>query len=576
MSLTSLTWSKPYILPIPQATKFLNWNRICALIIISTIVSGIFLRFFGYKDHVTYIDELMVITEGRWNSFGNEYSSRSDSAVDFTKNLMNSGGVSYAPLQFIATYFFIKNSRPLSKKSLEQARLVSVIIGCFSVIFICLLFYEINNCKLSSSFLIPLTLFSICQINIINSQQAHPYMLGVFSYIFLIYSLLIIVKSKNLYLCIALSFVLCLLPFSNYLLIPVILISLTLSWLSLVSTSGQTASFYRLSCFKILFLIPLMFISIILAMWVYENKSSMSIPWWVHSFKIKDNYPSYTDLFLDLSKNIFYTLESTLTIAFNKTTNNIALFIYFAVFFIGLLNIIYISLKKLVKYNSNHHEHKILNVFYLPLFIILASLIYLIGLFILNKIAISPSRHLLMLSTIFMIIIFYCSISFKNLIDRFFPKNSAANLLNIIFSVSILIPSLLDNISNANRKKEAFQPEKLIEISKKTNSNIVATDYYSYDKYFIYLEPYIILNKIKLIIIDTEEKNLPKEKFLLVGQFTDHYRYLYYARNYQNYKSELIFKDHKNYDFEPSEKITYWPNNMEVYAVEPIKTNKRL
>lgn len=85
--------------------------------IVIIILVGAFLLFDGIKSHVTYIDELIVLTEGNWNSKGRESSYTSESSLEFTRKVSEAKGVTYAPSQFMLTYQFIKDIKPISSEA---------------------------------------------------------------------------------------------------------------------------------------------------------------------------------------------------------------------------------------------------------------------------------------------------------------------------------------------------------------------------------------------------------------------------------------------------------------------------
>ncbi len=553
-------YNKSYTVLNHQKIKPLNWDKIYVLIIIIILVSGIFFRVDGYKNHVTYIDELMILSEGQWNSNGKEYSYHSNSSYEFTKKLFDARGVSYAPLQFLATYQFVKGARPLSKIALEQARIPSVIAGILSLIFMFLLLYEINNRKITSAILLPLSLYSSAQIYIINSQQAHPYMLGVFAFIFLIYSLLIIIKSKNILLCGALSIIFMLLPFSNYLLIPIVVSFVAIAWFYIAFPEKKSITYYKLSIFKILFLIPAFGLSIAFAVWTLEHKASMSIPWWVQSFKMKEFYSSTAALTHELITNIYYTLESMFKIGGMKSANTLILSVFFMLSIIG-----FVSFAHLVKSNIRIFKNQSL----FPLLCTLFTFLIFISLFFFKKMAISPSRHMLIFGAASVILLFYSISFFYTVLDRYHIGKWHMNVFNTTVAIFVLIFSALQYKTFSYNKQESFNAKKIVTLAEENDVKTIATDYYSYDKFYIFLEPYILSDKIELVILEGDESKLPKKKFLVVGQDTLKFRYLYNGQRYKRYRSNLIYESRKEYDFEPSDKISYWPNQMKAYLFEP-------
>lgn len=286
-------------------------SSLLCVMLVTIFVYGFFFRINGSDTHATYIDELICLTGGNWNSEGMEESYDYTSAWDYAEEILLNDGVTYAPLKFLVTYYFIKSFKPLSLQALVASRVPGVIFGCFGIVFLFLLFYILAKGVLVYSYLLPLTLFSISRINIVNSQQNRTYVLGVFAFIFLALTLLWLYNSKRYWIGVVAGIILCVLPFSNYQVVPIAILGILFTGIGIRLNIPSSENGRKFAWFKIASLVPAFVISAGFAAWIVDNKASASMPWWAMPFGLEESSgEGFGERFFALLKNVYFVLES--------------------------------------------------------------------------------------------------------------------------------------------------------------------------------------------------------------------------------------------------------------------------
>lgn len=531
-------------------------NSLLCVMLVTVFVYGFFFRINGFSTHATYIDELICLTGGNWNSEGMENSYGYTSAWDYAEKVFLNDGITYAPLKFLATYYFIKPFKPLSQQALVASRIPSVIVGCLGIVFLFLLFYLLAKGLPVYSYLLPLTLLSISRINIVNSQQNHTYILGVFAFIVLALTLLWLYNSKKYWIGIVAGIILCVLPFSNYQIVPIMILGALFTGTGIRINMPPSQSSRNFAWFKIASLVPAFVVSVGLAAWIVDNKASASIPWWAMPFGLEESSgEGVGERFFALLKNVYFVLESLFMSGANRVVDAISLTLAVLITGGGVL----VAIRGRFRAGINA----------LPLLLSFATFGLFVYLYVTRAIALAPSRHTLILGPPVFIVIFYGSFLIEQSISNGTVLKAYKGSLLVLSSV-LLIGAFVQYPGFFIKKTEAFQPQKIIEFSEKENLNLVVTDWWTYDKVYILMEKDISANRIQLKSVG-EEADFPDEPFLLVGQNTEEFANLYDPGNYENHTSTLLYEHNPEYDFEPSHLINYWPNKMLIYRVEKIE-----
>lgn len=525
------------------------------------LAAGILFRVAGFDTHVTYIDELICLTEGDWSAHGKELSYNYQSPWDFAKKMALNDWITYAPLQFLLTYYFVKPHQPLlSPEALAASRIPSVIFGCLSMILLLWLFYLLSNGRFSYSFLLPLTLFAVSRINIVNSQQNNTYAIGVLGFITLMLALVWLHNSgkTRVWVCVAVWF--CVLPFANYQLIPVVMMAAGLA-LCVIWWAALPAKAWKAASLKSMLAVPALGISLFLAYWVMKNKASLSIAWWVKDFGFELSGQGFFEKLFGLVRNIYFVLESLFLSGQVQAFNVISVVAVALIIAAGLGVMVYRRFR--------------VEIDILPLILCFATFGLFLFLYFAQKIALSPSRHTLILTPAVLTLVFYCSFLIENtgVLNKtaldIYKKAIAALSVLLLWSALVQYPDFY------RKKTETFQPQKLLGISEKYNIKTVMTDLFSYNKLYMFLAEEIAENRIRLGIVG-EEHEFPDEPFLLVGQNIEGFYPLYRSGSYEYGSfSRLLHENSRRYDFEPSTRIDYWPNRMLVYRVDPPPGGKR-
>lgn len=520
------------------------------------LAAGVFFRIAGFDTHVTYIDELICLTGGDWNSSGKESSYRYRSSWDFARQMATSDGVSYAPLQFLLTYYFVKPYQPLlSPEALAASRIPSVIVGCLSIALLFLLFYLLSGGRLCYSFLLPLTLLAVSRINIVNSQQNHTYSIGVLAVIAAMLALVWIYDSKRPAVWTGTGILFCILPFANYQAVPIIILAISLVICMMYLQVAIDGAGRAAASLRTLLLMPGLGISIVFALWVMAHKAGGSIPWWTDDYSFALSGEGFFGKLFGLVKNIYFVLESILLSGESRLLNLLG----FAAAMLAVAGGCVLV-----------YRRRKLQINILPLLLSFAASGLFIFLYFTGKIALSPSRHTMILTPAVLVVVFYSS----RLLEDFIAPHKTAwavyRYTAVGLSILLLFGAILQYPEFYRRKTEVFRPEKVIEFSEKEGLRLVMTDWYNYNKLYMYLAKDIAEHRIELRTVD-EEVEFPNEPFLLVGQSVDAFYMTYDPKNYEfGSVSRLLYEHSPGYDFEPSPRINYyWPNRILIYRVDP-------
>jgi hypothetical protein len=518
------------------------------------LAAGVFFRVHGYATHATYIDELICLTAGHWNSEGTEDAYGYTSPLEFATKMAMSEGVTYAPLQFFLTYYFIKDYRPLlSVEALAASRIPSVIIGSLSMLFLGLLFYGMSNGGFSYSYLLPLMLLAGSRINIVNSQQNHTYSMGVLAFIALMLILLWFVNAKKYPGWIVAALLLCILPFANYQIIPIVIIGIGLVLCMLWTKVMIAGSDRRIAGLKTLSAMPAMAVAGYVAAWIMKHKAADAIPWWAMPFGlVESSGEGFTERAWALVKNIYFVLESVLSSGTYQPLNQLAVTAAVLIMLGGFGVLIY---------KRGRAEIAIM-----PVLVSAAALALFVGLYFLELTALAPSRHTLILTAPILAVVFYCSWLLEN-------SGALHNITVIVYrcllvalSVVLLIGAVVQYPDFARRKIETFQAGPVIEFSRQEALAHVITDWWTYNKAYIFLRDEIKKGVIHLSSAG-EEADFPDAPFLLVGQNTEDFYGVYNPDDYKDHALRALYRNDPGYDFEPSPRVTYWPNRMVIYRV---------
>ncbi len=383
-------------------------RKIYGLLLFIILISAVSIRFNLLDKHFSHVDDLipsqiyqlLYSDKGKLDKISTKFNvSNNEYLGKVVKPFIYVGYVAYtstyAPLQFFITYFLINNNQDY-KESLFWSRIPSFLLAIFSFLILYLIFKKHFKSEYYT-FLIGLTLLSFSWEFIIYSVQAETYAIVIFSCLvcFLLFFNLL-VKFDQFKLSSALLYgiffsILALTQYQIIFIIPVIFLLLILDNIKTFLTS-----------IKKLFLIicPSVIVITFLYFFILKAKSNEGIA--SHALNAGPNNQFFFITngldFLESFKYAFHFFTSNAVITFNSLTsfgndslvmNKIFLLFYSLCLIFGIIS--------MVKSTS-----KIKRFF---IYFTALSTIFFMFLIIINKLTLSPTRHsLIYLSYISLIV----------------------------------------------------------------------------------------------------------------------------------------------------------------------------
>lgn len=384
-------------------------RKIYGLLLFVILITAVSIRFNLLDKHFSHVDDLipsqiyqlLYSDSGKLDNISTKFNIGS-------KNLYLNKAINpfiyagylaytstYAPLQFFITYFLINNNYEY-KETIFWSRIPSFIFAIFSF----LILYHIFKKHFKSEFytlLIGLTLLCFSWEFIIYSVQAETYAIVIFSYLisFLLFFNLL-AKFDQLKLTNALFYgmlfsILALTQYQVIFILPILFLLLTIDNRKTFLTS-----------FKKLFLIfsPSLVVITILYIFVLKAKSNEGIA--SHALNSGPNNQFFFITYgLDYLESFKYAIKfffSNAVVTFNSLTsfgndsfllNKIFSLFYLVCLFFGIISMV-ISTSKIKRYF---------------IYFSFLSVLFFMGLIIINKLTLSPTRHSLIYLSYIVIII---------------------------------------------------------------------------------------------------------------------------------------------------------------------------
>ena len=150
-----------------------------ALMMVTIVVAGLYLRLEGLFSHVTYIDEILLLSQGQLVPSDTEIAEISKTSLSkYVESTVSATTNSYAPLP-VALVRLFHGPQMFSIEALRGLRSLSVIFSFLSLLLFAHLTYLYSGRKITSGGLWVLTLFACQMIQWGNAKQGHTYSAGV-------------------------------------------------------------------------------------------------------------------------------------------------------------------------------------------------------------------------------------------------------------------------------------------------------------------------------------------------------------------------------------------------------------
>lgn len=515
-------------------------------IVLCVFIIGATIRFMDIGILATYIDETIVLSEGAWNSAGrSDADLGSSSPFEFARKIMVNPQSSYAPGQFLLTYFFV-NERQLSAQSLQGARLVSVLLSLISYVLLWRLLRSWRNAM--DTLALPLALFWFSPLFILNSELAYCYVSAVFGTCILLTCLVRGVHARRPLVGFLWGGLAALSVSFQYQLVFVALSCVGAIAIETIPNLGARG-FSRILP-QASFALPLLLSSFGVVIFL-GGKAPMGIPWWLSDFA-KANRPlgaeSYwiaTHLF-DIVANLF-------------APRGIALVGILAAALLAMGVAMPNSWRALA---SDKHRRLMCVVSVGVFFLCVVS-------YCTRRTALSPSRHSLILLVPSVILFAHALAALAQHLQK-----QARYMKVTIVAVTLLLTSAA--VANAwmerDEKKETLDLVELLHIAEHEQTEAIITSYWDYDKVRLYSDPTSIGGarwlKNTRAVMSLNEVPTGITRFLLVGQSPQIFSALYNPEKNPNFKFRLVQSKTTSFAFEPSDQITYWRNQQFAWVVE--------
>lgn len=525
-------------------------GRTLGVLIAVIILLGCAARLFQLGAHVTYVDEMIVLAEGNWNVAGREKELGSHGPLEFARKIALNSESSYAPLQFLFTYFAVGDD-PLTPGGLHRSRLVSAVIGCLSLPLLLLCAWRATQGRLGWAILTPIVLLSLSHMNILNARQNHSYIAGVTSVLVALFCfdrarLARGWPRRTLYLTIP-----GLLPLANYQVL-----------FANVGIGAIVAGFHithwwhaerraRELIHSALAFVPLAVMTLSTMVVLARLKSDLSIAWWVAPFGVGDGAIQSMLKLPRLFFDIFHAL--TLTSPTRALGNVTALIVC-----LGLLAGCGLFVTKKHRSSDGGAFHFLSTLAVLAVF----TTAYLCG-----RIPLSPSRHSLILTPLVLLSIYHV---LRELETRL-SGTAAATILRagyIACTVALAGAFLADYPKLLDRSRETFDAGDVRRLAAQSGTDLVVAGHWDYNKAYCFLKGDIDEGRLRLMSV-THQREFPAERFILLGQNPEIFRSIYTLTENSSYTSRLLLSTVKAYDFEPSLYVRYWSNHSLAWLVEP-------
>lgn len=520
-----------------------------ALLLIT--IAGVAVRWIGLARHVTTIDEMIVLAEGRWNVAGREDQLGSSGPIEFARKIAESPESSYAPLQFALTYFLVGDD-PLTPEGLYRSRIVSAAIGSLSLPLFLLCVWRSCRKRVGLALLTPLTYFCFSLMQIINTQQNHSYIAGV---TFAMLSILCFdqarahsgISARTLWLTIPGLF-----PLINY---QLMLVNAALGTVLITTWIAEWWNRDKSPRGLISIGVPPILLGILTltaAVALARLKSDLSVTWWVSHFGFQGNF---VHAVLSLPRKFFDIFHAVLMVSRMHELNNLSAALMGSCLVAGIPTL---WIRRVDRAPQTlfylHSAFAILGVF--------------TALFFLKRIPLSPSRHMLILTPVLLLAMFH-------VLRELEIRMEGQRFSRFIRISYILLPLVVAAAFFAQyprfirESREMLNPEIVRRVARDTGTRTIVTGHWDYNKVYCLLNEEVRDGMFDILSIK-DQSQFPREHFLLIGHYPEVFRSIYEMRSDTPYQSDLIVHDVREYDIEPSPYVRYWENRLFIWHVRPV------
>ncbi len=434
----------------------LNGKSYLMIFISTLLLYGIYLRYNILDSHFSHIDDLLpAIEESKQSKF--DTCNLKNVKFHICQNLFFkvSENTTYAPFQFLITDFFLNNPKDY-KSCLFNSRLPSFLFFIMGIFMFYLVTKSINKKNNLLFFAFGSFVFTFSWMSIIYSVQSSSYIIGVFAALTIFYFILNesrIINQWKRYLIFLLIGCLPLLQYQILIFIIAYLITKTIQLLFKVNAKNVSEQFVE---------IGLLFLSTLTCYVFFIQKyNQRGINWnsginneFLFSIHEKNIFQNIKYLVLFVIKNSFIVFQA-ITSPFNES-NYYPSFIWSAV---GIFMVLFGFIKTI----KNHDKQLIFFAYYSLTIIVLWLILILYG-----KLALSPTRHNLILLSL---IIIYFSVGILELIICVSTKN--INSIALVILCVLMVSFSMQKDKELSLRKDSFDEKEFSNLITKFQIDLI-------------------------------------------------------------------------------------------------------
>lgn len=503
---------------------------------------GIYLRAGGLFQHATYVDELLLLTRGE--PILTAENIHPDSLMAYTFKAAVSRGNSFAPFGVFVTRLLV-GPNVFTTRGLCSLRLLSLLLSIGSLALFAHLCWVLTNKKNLSCVLLIFGVFACQVLQWVNAKQGHSYSAGVFGLLCSIELIIFATRQSSQFRILSALLGLTALTTLQYQLllfnVSTAAVLIAIFWTKRES-SHDSSSFFRWSASLF------MAVSVIALISVNHLKSHMMTPYWVMDYMNLKGMSAQA--VIDFFRNIFYVLQLSYTFTLGGE-NRVLGVIASLIFALGLVRIL------LFNSFQKHSEFRV----YEPLIIFLGTwfLAYWIG-----KTPVSPTRHCM----IYLVPILLIQLEALAFIETKLPNKITATGFYLL-TLTIALNSLGGAKSYFEASKQEAELGVIQRLITQYQIKNLATWAHDYSTLRLLIDP--ISQEVETGMawyghIDS----LPSKNTLFVElnsageQITEPLE-----RFSKKFKMTPLLVAKKNFDFEPSSRVSYSFNLLKIWLFEP-------
>jgi hypothetical protein len=518
-------------------------GKTSSFLLIAVIFLAVFWRWWGLPEHTTYIDELIVLTDGRWSVRDSLSNIPAKNALEYAYRIASHAESSYAPLQFVFTYFLL-GERQLSWDSLVGARVVSCIVSVIGVLLLLLVARGVLRIYEPIKFLPSLVILACSKIAILNSHLAYPYSFVVTGGLICFYLLFVAVWSPCFWKRGLAALSVGILPLCAYQLIfysSACFAVIAFTWVGRWIKGRKTLCKIVVDSSVLIFLAG----SLIGLTWMLKTtKMQLGVAWWVASYVFKSD----SDGLRTCLRHAIQSFDALVS----PSLGSIGL-VFVTIPALGLVLGFIASIPKI----WGMHRHVLL-------FIFLAAVL-IFSSYVLGSTPLSPTRHSLVFLPLILVV---CMISMDTLLCW---MGGSTVSRKIHFSVSVWVicvcaVALYDQLLDTEVRRETWDARLIHEIAQQNGINSIVSSHWDYSKVYMMLSDLGVVDSYKIHGV-VNSAQVPSGPFILVGQNPELFRAIYELSGRPELVAKKQLEKIQSFDFEPSALVTYWPNRFSVWIV---------